>query len=393
MPIDTKIAGNPDSVRGAAHWMRDSLGKGISEATSQIYNARNRADAGWRGPASEGFRNKITGGARKCDQLAAAATDSAQKFDDYAAELQRAQDDMRRVKDEAVGAGLVVKGDVVQDPPPAPPAPGPAPTGSAATPEAVTVHNNATSAANAHASLVDAYNAAEHAAAAARQIGKLAADTLKNVWSDVSQKWFLVIGDLANGAAGALAVQHVSILTKQSQFLADESAKFLNLAKSAPEGSTVSQIYRDVNAGQAAAHSADDAAKAAADMEKKAPRVGLKVGGALAVAGVVYDIAHGKPVGQAVVSGAAGFGASVAAGAGLGSAVGTIFPGVGNVVGAAVGAVGGAVVGVFTSGVVDSIYQNGIGAVGTAIEEGANAVVDAGKAIGGAVEDVWNAIF
>ncbi|EFL09444.1 predicted protein [Streptomyces sp. AA4] len=69
-------------------------------------------------------------------------------------------------------------------------------------------------------------HAAQHGADAARLVGKLAADTLANVWSDISQKWFLVIDDLANGAAGALAAQHASILTKQSQFLADESAKF-----------------------------------------------------------------------------------------------------------------------------------------------------------------------
>ncbi|WP_159396483.1 hypothetical protein [Amycolatopsis sp. AA4] len=56
----------------------------------------------------------------------------------------------------------------------------------------------------------------------------------------------------------------------------------------------------------------------------------------------------------------------------------------GNVVGAAVGAVGGSVVGVFTSGAVDSLYQNVIGAAGTAIADGAKAVADAGKTIDGA---------
>jgi hypothetical protein len=60
----------------------------------------------------------------------------------------------------------------------------------------------------------------------------------------------------------------------------------------------------------------------------------------------------------------------------------------------------GAGVGVFTSGMVDSLYENGIGEVGQAIEDGGQAVVNTGKAIGagasavaGGVKDVWDAIF
>jgi hypothetical protein len=329
----------------------------------------------------------MSGGAQKTDQLAAAATDSAQKFDDYAAELQRAQDDMRRVRETAAAGGLTVNGDVIEDPGPTPATPGPAPTGPAATPEAVAAHNEATAASNAHANLVHAYNAAQHGTDAARQVAKLAADTLKNVWADVSSKFFLVIGDLANGAAGTLAAKHASILSQQAKFMADESAKFLQMAKTAPAGTSASMIYKDFDASRAAAYSADDAAKAAAETESKAGRIGLKVGGALAVAGVAYDIANGKPVGQAVVSGAVGFGASVAAGALVGSAIPV------PVVGTAVGALVGAGVGLFASGAVDSLYQNGIGAVGGAIEDGTKAVADTGKAIGGAVADAWDAIF
>jgi len=82
-----------------------------------------------------------------------------------------------------------------------------------------------------------------------------------------------------------------------------------------------------------------------------------------------------------------GFGASVAAGA----AIGTLIPV--PVVGTAVGAVGGAAVGVFASGAVDSLWQNGLGDVGGAIEAGMDAVGNAGQAAGGLAEDAWNAIF
>jgi hypothetical protein len=63
------------------------------------------------------------------------------------------------------------------------------------------------------------------------------------------------------------------------------------------------------------------------------------------------------------------------------------------VVGTAVGAVGGAVVGVFASGAVDSLWQNGIGDVGGAIEDGAQAVGDAGESVGGLAKGAWDAVF
>jgi len=387
MAINTKIDGNPESVRGSAHWLRDSLAKGVSGAATQIYQARNSADAGWQGPAGEAFRTKMTTGAEKSDQLSTAATTAAQDFDTYATELQRAQDDMRTVRTNAAAAGLTVNGDVIEDPGPGPAAPGAAPTGDAATTQATTAHDDAVAASNAHADKVAAYKKAKTDADAASHIAKLGADTLKNVWADITQKWFLVVGDLASGAAGTLAAKHSSILGKQAKFLTDESAKFLERARTAPSGTSAAQIYRDFDAGRAMAYQADDVAAAAKNVDGNAAKWGFRAGGALAVAGVAYDIANGKPAAQAIVSGGVGFGASVAAGA----AIGTLIPV--PVVGTAVGALGGAVVGVFASGAVDSLWENGIGDVGGAIEDGADAVADTGKAIGGAAEDAWNAVF
>lgn len=387
MGIDTKIDGNPESVRGAGHWLRDSLAKSVSDAATQIYNARNRANAGWGGEGGEAFSGKMTTGAEKTDQLSAAAKTAAQNFDTYAADLQRAQEDMRKVRERASGAGLTVNGDVIEDPGSGPSAPGAAPTGEAATPEAVKAHGDAVTASSAHAAKVTAYNKAKTESDDASHIAKLAGDTLKNVWQDVTQKWFLVVGDLTSGAAGTLAAKHSSILGKQAKFLSEESAKFLDRARTAPAGSPASQIYRDFDLGRAAAYQADDVAAAAKNSDVNAGKWGLRAGGALAVAGVAYDIANGKPAAQAIVSGGIGFGASVAAGA----AIGTLIPV--PIVGTAVGAIGGAVVGVFASGMVDSLWTNGVGDVGGAIEDGAKAVGDAGKAIGGLAEDAWDAIF
>ncbi|MQA61722.1 MAG: hypothetical protein GEU86_09550 [Actinophytocola sp.] len=99
-----------------------------------------------------------------------------------------------------------------------------------------------------------------------------------------------------------------------------------------------------------------------------------------AVAGVAYEISQGKDPVQATVSGAAGFGASVAAGAIVGSAIPV------PVVGTVAGAIVGVGVGVFTSGMVDSLWENGIDEVG-------GAIADAGSAVAGGVKDAWDAIF
>lgn len=96
---------------------------------------------------------------------------------------------------------------------------------------------------------------------------------------------------------------------------------------------------------------------------------------------IYTDIQAGESVAQATTSNVVGFGASVAAGAGVGMALGTVFPGVGNVVGAVAGAAVGGVVGIFTSGAVDSLFENGWD-VGEAFANGARDVWDTGAAIG-----------
>lgn len=355
MPIDTYIDGDPGSVRSAAEWLRSTLADKVSQTVDQIHSARTAASGDWSGDAGSAFVARMTTGASKAEGLEAGIRDGAQAIENFAGELQHAQSQMQAVRDNAASAGLTVSGFVIQDP---------------TSTEKITDY-------------VTALNAAE----AVRDLEKLAADTVKNVWADISSKWFFVVGDLINGAAGSLLAAHSSTLMRQSQFLADESAKFLDLAKSAPPGTPAASVYRDFDASRALAGSADDAAKAAAAAETRAGSLGLKLGGALAVGGIVYDIAQGKDVDQAIVSGGVGFGASVLAGAAIGSLIPV------PVVGTAVGAVGGAVVGVFTSGAIDSLYQNGIGSIGEAISDGASAVQNTGKAIGGLVEGAWDAIF
>ncbi|MFI6433217.1 hypothetical protein [Rhodococcus oryzae] len=385
MPIDTRIDGNPESIRAAASWLRTSLATETTSAVDQLYKARNLADAGWDGTAGDGFVARSTDSASKADELAAVIGEQAQAFDNSAADLQRSQDEMRAVRNAAAAAGLTVVGGVIEDPGPAPVDRGPAPSGDSVL--ALATHAEAVAQVERHAALVRAYEVAQHGADAANEVWKLVVQARANAWNDLNQKWFFVVGDLLNGVGAAFAAWNTSTMLKHAQFVDADALKYLNLARTAPAGTPAAVVYRDFDLSRTLAREADEIAEAAVQSETKAGRVGFRLGGGLAVASVVYDIANDKPVEQAVVSGAAGFGASVA----IGAAAGTFIPV--PVLGTAVGAVGGAAVGLFTSGVVDSIYQNGADDLGDALGDGVDAVADTGKAVGGLARDGWNAVF
>jgi uncharacterized protein YukE len=385
MSIDTEIKGNPENARAAASWLRDLLSSRVSDAASQIYQARNRAEASWQGDAGEAFRAKMTTGAQKTDELAVAATEAAADIDEYAAGLHRVQENMRAVRETAAAAGLTMNGFVIEDPGPGPASPGEPPTGEA-TPEDVAAHNDAVDRARAHADLVEAYLRAQLDSGNERSAADILVDTLGNARDDVTQKWFLLVGDLTAGAVTTAAAWHSSTLRAQSTRLGQLALQHLEYTSSTPI-TDANRSYWQASAGQAGrlAREGSDAAAAARATDARTAGLGLRVGGALAVAGVVYDVAvNDKPVGQAIVSGAVGFGASVAAGA----AIGTLIPV--PVLGTAVGAIVGAGVGIFASGMVDSLWVNHD--VGQAMADGFQAVTDTGVVIGGLAVDAWEAV-
>jgi hypothetical protein len=150
------------------------------------------------------------------------------------------------------------------------------------------------------------------------------------------------------------------------------------------------QFYDDLDHWRStAAGSADDLSRAArlANIGRFAP---VALGGALAVGGIFYDM-HGpnqESAGQAVTSNLGGFAASV----GTGMLVGTA---IGGPVGTVVGTVVGAGVGIFTSGMIDELWESG-GDVDDALMAGVDSVVDAGEAIGdvgGAIVDGIGGLF
>ena len=386
MTIDTRIAGNPQSVWTVSDWLRNDLGREISEAVDSIYTARNSSDAGWDGTTGDAFSARMNSGAQHADTLSTAVTDVATAFDAYAAQLHSAQTDMAHIRATASEAGLVVRDFLIESPGMEPADPGTSP-GVDATPNDLERYQAAVAAQSTYRWQKDAYEAADAAASSVRGSLKLATDTLKNMWADITSKWFFVIGDLINGAAGALAAGHVSTMAQNSVRLADEARVLLDRAINASPGTSARDIYDDFDRSRLLTRQADEIAESARNAEQSASRIGMKVGGALGIGGIAYDIANGKPIDQAIVSGGLGFGASVLAGAAIGSFVPV------PVLGSALGALGGATVGLFTSGAIDSIYQNGIDSVGDVIGDGFDAVGNTGQALGGLVADGWNAVF
>jgi hypothetical protein len=145
------------------------------------------------------------------------------------------------------------------------------------------------------------------------------------------------------------------------------------------------QLYDDLDHWtRTSASAADDAARAG-----RLLRVGkalpLATGGVLTGFGIWYDMEHGdESAAQAVTSNVGGFAASVATGA----AVGTL---IGGPVGTVVGTVVGAGVGVFTSGMIDGLWESG-GDVSDAFMAGVDTLADTGDALLDGASDVGGAI-
>lgn len=355
MSIDTHIDGDPESVREVARWLRDTLAPAVDDMAEKVFAARNRIDGAWDGPASELAVPKLTKGAEGGVKVSAAAREHAQKIDDFATGLQKALDLMAGARRDGAAAGLTVVGDVIEEP------------SSGAT--------------------AVAYGLALDTADAARTVEREAAEALIGVWTSPLVDWLFLATELVDAAAMSVVDIQAWALNDKSAWLVSESRRYVDLALNAPEGTPTSVVYRDLDYAHTTAARAVDVAETAEDLATKAERVSVRVGRGLAVAGVAWDIYNGKPADQAIVSGGASFAASVAAGA----AIGTLIPA--PVLGTVAGAIVGAGVGIFTSGAVDTLYEDGIGSASDAVGDGWDAVYDTGASIGDLATGAWDALF
>ncbi|MBF6418474.1 hypothetical protein IU436_06265 [Nocardia farcinica] len=362
MSIDTKIDGDPASVRAAASWLRDSLASQLAASVDDLDRVTVLAEAGWDGEAGDAFAVKVRNTSNKTNDFVGEVLRYATELEELAGAIELAQAEMSAIRSGATSAGLEVSDGVIEKP------------------------------ADGDPDKLTAFNTAAQSAEQVRNRESFWSSTWRNIQNDLTNKWFLLIGDMVNGAAGALVVKHSSLLLQGAAAASSDALKALIEAKNAPVGTLREAVYRDMDWSRQQMARAGDLLDQSDNARSRGARIGFKLGGALAAAGIAYDIYNGKPTEQAVVSGLAGFGASVATGAGVGALVGSVVPGPGNVVGAAAGTVVGAAVGIFTSGAVDSLYEDGL-SVGGAVNSGIDALESTGAAIGSGVSKAWNAIF
>ncbi|MFI8568102.1 WXG100 family type VII secretion target [Rhodococcus sp. NPDC078407] len=355
MPIDTKVDGSVTSVHAVAGWLRNSFAADLSTSIDTLDSTRNRTEAGWDGPASEAFFAQALATTDGASQLATAAADYADKVDAFAVALQALHDGMRDIRSDAIDVGLDVIDDAIIEP--------------------------------IDDALRDKFDAFERRVAHLRGDETAAGEQLKVDYIDAAAKTFFFGGSVAIGLAQAAMETRAWLMTSKADEMYARAVHWAEFARTAPAGSPFSAVYRDFGFSDLLRNQADDMVRNADDLNSKAGKWGLRAGGGLAVLSIGYDIANGKPVDQAVVAGGLGFGAAVAAGALIGTAL--PIPGFGT----AVGAIGGAFVGIFTSGIVDGLYEDGFDSVRGAITDGVDAVgatVEAGSDL---ATGVWDAIF
>lgn len=386
MGLDTEIKGDPTSVEAAGTWLTSTLAPKVDSSVDALTKARTTAEADWDGTAGTAFAATMRSSATKTTALHSEVTSTGQALSTFGAQLRTAQHDMADVRSTASAAGLTVSGFTITDPGPGPAKPAYIAPGTQLPIEEANTYNSALKAYDDHQVLVTAYDTActrvKEIWDAYERHSKAITDKYRGLQG---AQWVLTASDISGGIAGGVMEFKASSLRGTGEYFKGLSAQHLEWARNADPGVVGrTRWYADLDDATKMGQNADDLIRSADDLKAGSKSIPLKAGGVLAVAGIAYDIYNGKDPVQATVSGGLGFGASVAAGA----AIGTLIPV--PVVGTAVGAIVGAGVGIFTSGMVDNLFEGGD--LGDAAAAGVDAVKDTGGAIVDGVESVGSAI-
>jgi len=377
MSLDTEIPGTPGSIETAATWLEGDLHDGVDGASTALVEARRAVGDGWEGEAASSFHGWSGDAVGIVDELVSGIDTVSSLLVSFAGSLRSAQSRMAGIRERARAGGLTVAGFVIQDPGAGPTDPGVLPEGATA-PQG---HAADVAAFDAHQDKIWAWNAAVLDAGHVQDDIAEASERLQADYHGLEgHNWFTAAGDLLGGLGGAVMEFQASILKGTSDELLRTARTYEDVVKNAdPAIVGRGKYYDDLKNAADDIRRLEDLGRNADELDARARGIPLKLGGALTVLGIGMDIASGKDPVQATASGVGGFAASVGAGALIGTAIG-------GPVGTAVGAVVGAGVGIFTSGMIDGLFEHD-GDISKAFDQGIDSVVDTGEAIGGAISD------
>lgn len=380
------VEGDPASVIAAGTWLEKTLATEVDAVVTALGEARRTAQSDWEGDDGRAFVERAGEARSHVQDLHGQLLDKGAGVVTLGRQLRGFQNEMESLRAEASGDGLRVTGNDVHYPSPIPPRPADIPAGTEMPLAEAEAHNARVTAWNAHVQLTESYDRLFEQAEDVRSRWRGAYRDLADRYrGQTPAQMVLTAGDIAGSVAGALRVYQSSFNRGSATYWQQKAARDLEWARKLdPAAVGREAFYRNLDDARNLADDSARALRAADDLERSGKTMPLKLGGALAVAGIGLEIANGKDPVQATVSGGLGFGASVAAGAMIGTAIPV------PVVGTAVGAIVGAGVGIFTSGMVDNLFEGG--SVGDAASAGWDAVTDTAGAIGGAVGDAAGAV-
>lgn len=110
MIVETEVEGQPDQVRQAADWLRDTYRSRVLEASRYAQGARAVVGHQWSGEAAASYQEAVTAIVRSCGEEAYRMTGAAELLDDLATVMESREKAMQSIRDRADAAGLTVRG-------------------------------------------------------------------------------------------------------------------------------------------------------------------------------------------------------------------------------------------------------------------------------------------
>lgn len=399
--LDTEVEGEPGSIRDASDWLQRSAATSVADGALAVSRAREEASLDWGGDAGPAFAAKIGRAHGRCARLEALVPRAGAIMSAYADDLQRCQQRMAEVCADARAAGLQVDGHVVRDPGPGPARP-PDRAGEVMPIPELERYEAAVRDYNRHQEKREAFNAA---VARAGEVRADLADAQERVGSEYrGMDWEGATTQGIDWVAAAVLARAGSYRSTALRQTAAAYARDLDRWSQqmrAYDYQSHARLFGDdaakrLHAGDVSRF--DDLAERRATALQRADdfdnggRYGTaakNISRGLVGVGIVTDLMDGESTEQALASNVGGYvagaatttaitaGSSMLAATATGAALGSAVP----VVGTAVGAVVGLGVGLFASGAIDSMFENGPD-VGKALDAGAEAVTDTVGAIG-----------